>query len=150
MRRLLIIAGVAALGLTGPAQAQEVAEDGQTVYSGPAYQFEGKWSARLQSRSGTLLETLANCADPIILVADNGTTLRRVDGGTISVASVDESTLKWSENGGSTFVTPESHGNFIGLTARNRAGLLDPSSVVSYLRCGTIGATAAEQVCVDN
>lgn len=150
MRRLLIIAGFAGLGLMGPAQAQEVAVAEQGIYSGPAYQFEGKWSARLQSRSGTLIETLANCTDPIILVADDGTTLRRADGATILVTPVDEGTLKWSENGSATFVTPESHGNFIGLTAHNRAGLLDPSSVVSYLRCGTIGATAAEQVCVDN
>lgn len=147
---LLIIAALAASQIDMSAQAQTVAEDGTTVYSGPAYQFEGKWSARLQSGSGTLLETLANCASPIILVADDATTLRRGDGGTITVTPIDENTLQWSENGVVTFVTPESHGNFIALTARNRSGLLDPSSVVSHLRCGTIGATAAEQVCVDN
>ncbi len=150
MRRFLSLAAFAALIIVGNGRAQTVAEDGQRVYSGPAYQFEGKWSARLQPRSGTLLETQANCAKPIALVADNGTTLRRADGGTIHVTQVDESTLSWSENGQTTFVTPESHGNFISLTARDGAGLIDPSSVVSYLRCGTIGATAAEQVCVDN
>lgn len=150
LKRALSILAIAALSCVGSAQAQAVAEDGQPVYSGPAYQFEGKWSARLQSRSGTLIDTLANCSQPIILVADNSTTLRRSDGGTILVTPVDENTLSWSENGQTTIVTPESHGNFVSLTARNRVGLLDPSSVVSYLRCGTVGATAAEQVCVDN
>lgn len=139
------------LGLCAvPAAAQTVQEDGVVTYSGPAYQYEGKWSARLQSKAGTPIETIASCAKPIVLIAEDANTLRRSDGGTIAVYVIDDNTLSWSENGQITWVTPSSHGNFIALTARDGQGQLDPSSIVSWLRCGTAGATAAEQVCVDN
>lgn len=150
MLKLLSICA-AAFGLCAvSAAAQTVQEDGVVTYSGPAYQYEGKWSARLQSKAGTLIETLASCANPIILTADDGQTLRRSDGGTIAVSAIDDSTLAWSENGEKTWVTPASHGNFIALTARDGQGRLGPSSIVSWMRCGTAGATSAEQVCVDN
>jgi hypothetical protein len=116
---------------------------------GPAYQYEGKWMATVQtSATATPITTVATCANPIILEARDGTTLRRADGAVISILPVDASTFAWSENGRATIVTPASEGNFIALTHVDDSGRLDRGRIVSYLRCGTAGQTAATQICV--
>lgn len=133
------------------ALAQSTPDIGPTLYSGPAYQYEGKWAAQLQTgATGTLIETVASCADPVVLVARDAGTLVRSDGGLISVMQVDTDTVAWGEDGHSVIVTPSRDGNFIALTPRNSSGALDHGRIVSYLRCGTAGQTAADQVCVAN
>jgi hypothetical protein len=139
MRSVMMVAAVA---FVFPASAQGVAPQG------PAYQYEGKWMAQVQTASGTLIETAANCADPITLVADSAGTLRRTDGVGIRITPVDGSTYVWEENGRSTVVIPERNGSFMALTHYDTNGRLDPGRVVFYLRCGTAGATAATQICV--
>ncbi len=125
------------------------AQDGAPqIHQGPAYQYEGKWMATLQSAAGTPIDTVASCASPIVLIADGPQSLRRADGVAIEVSQVDRTTLSWREDGRMTVVTPSMDGNFIALTHFDAAGRLDHGRIVNYLRCGTAGATAAQQVCV--
>jgi hypothetical protein len=141
MRRVVV---AALAGLACFASAQE----GTPVPQGPAYQYEGKWMAQVQTASGTLIETVASCAAPIVLTADNAGTLRRADGMRITVSPVDGSTLLWQEGDRVSRVIPESHGSFMALAAYDEAGRPDYSRVIFYMRCGTAGATAASQICV--
>ncbi len=132
------------------------AREGETKarFSGPAYQYEGKWMVTRQSGpSGAALETLASCANPVIITASNATTLNIQDqqGRTrsVQVIPVDTQTYAWSENGRTRMVTESTRGNFIALEetsvyGRNEGG----QQIISYMRCGTAGASAAEQLCI--
>lgn len=149
MRTFIVL--VATLLAAPLAVAQGTPENEPKLYSGPAFQYEGKWAAQLQTAAtGTLIETVTTCANPLVLVARDGSTLVRSDGGLISVMPVDRDTIGWSEDGHATIVTPSRDGNFIALTPRDATGALDHGRIVSYLRCGTAGQTAADQVCVAN
>lgn len=124
-------------------------------FSGPAYQYEGKWMVKRQSGTGgAALETIASCANPVIITASNATTLNIQDQQgrntrSVQVIPVDTQTYAWSENGRARMVTEATRGNFIALEetsvyGRNEGG----QQIISYLRCGTAGASAAEQLCI--
>ena len=123
-------------------------------FSGPAYQYEGKWMVTRQSGpSGAALETIASCANPVIITASNSATLNIQDqqGRTrsVQVIPVDTQTYAWSENGRARMVTEATRGNFVALEetsvyGRNEGG----QQIMSYMRCGTAGASAAEQLCI--
>ena len=108
--RILSLAALAAIAFT--ASAQEAAP----LPHGPAYQYEGKWMAQVQTATGTLIETVANCASPITLIADSAGSLRRSDGERIRIVPLDGSTYVWEEDGRSTVVIPERDGSFMALS----------------------------------
>ncbi len=141
MRRVLLTA-LAAFCLAASAQ------DSAPMPQGPAYQYEGKWMARVQTPTGTLIETAATCVNPITLVAEDAGTLRRSDGARIRITPVDGSTLTWEEEGRVSKVIPENHGSFMALATYDASGRADYGRVIFYMRCGTAGATAAQQVCI--
>lgn len=120
------------------------------TFDGPAYQYEGKWMVTRQSgTTGAALETLASCANPVVLTADSATRLNVKGGGKIDVIPVDTQTFAWNENGRTRMATESTQGNFLTLEetsvyGRNEGG----QQILSYMRCGTAGATAAQQMCI--
>jgi outer membrane protein OmpA-like peptidoglycan-associated protein len=134
-----------------PEQTQPAPTNPGTSATGLAYQYEGEWQAVLQEgASGRQIQVLNSCSTPVVITARGDRLLQVSRGGATSVVQVsdiDAHTNMWMNEGRTEIVTKASDGNFAQMeTVERRNG--GQARVISYLRCGSAGATANSQMCV--